>query len=136
MFASWWFRRMNRHGEAPRAGRARGGRRSALRPRLEALENRLAPATFTVNTTDDTPDAHPGDGTAHDASGHVSLRSAVTEADTLGGANTIVVPAGTYRLTRASTLGDLSITDGLTLSGAGASAVTVDALGLSRVFEV
>jgi hypothetical protein len=42
------------------------------------------------------------------------------------------VPAGTYRLT----LGDLSITDGLTLTGAGANVVTVDALGLNRVFEV
>jgi hypothetical protein len=107
-----------------------------LQPRFEVLEDRLAPATFAVNTTDDTPEARPGSGTALDPFGHVSLRSAIMEADALGGANTITVPAGTYRLTLASTLGDLSITDGLTLSGVGADAVTVDALGVSRVFEV
>jgi hypothetical protein len=133
MFASWWFRRMTRRSGAPRAGRVRNrSGRPALRPRLEALEGRLAPATFTVNTTDDTPDANPGSGTALDPFGHVSLRSAIMECDALGGPNTIIVPAGAYRLP----LGKLSITDGLTLTGAGANLVTVDALGLNRVFEV
>ena len=121
---------------ATRAGRTPARRSSPFRPRLEALEDRLAPATFTVNTTADTPDANPGSGTDLDPFGHVSLRSAITEADTLGGPNTIIVPAGTYRLALTSTLGDLSITDGLTLTGAGANLVTVDALGLNRVFEV
>jgi CSLREA domain-containing protein len=43
----------------------------------------LPAATFTVNTTTDTVDANPGDGTAIDADGHCSLRAAVMEANAL-----------------------------------------------------
>jgi parallel beta-helix repeat protein len=58
--------------------------------RLEELENRLCPdATFLVNTMGDLPDANPGSGTAQDANGNISLRSAITEGNTLGGAITI-----------------------------------------------
>src|ERR1051326_1398910 len=52
---SGWLKAMSRKSEAPRRAPRRGqrlpGRRSV--PRLEALENRLAPAVLTVNTLAD-----------------------------------------------------------------------------------
>jgi CSLREA domain-containing protein len=59
-------------------------------------------ATFTVNTTADTPDLNPGDGNCADASGACSLRAAIMEANALGGGpHTIVLQAGqTYTLSR------------------------------------
>jgi hypothetical protein len=56
-------------------------------------------ATFTVNSTADAVDAHPGDGVCADASGHCTLRAAVMEANALSGPDTITLPAGTYTLT-------------------------------------
>ena len=56
-------------------------------------------ATFTVNTTDDTVDANPGDGIAADASGYCSLRAAIMEANALAGMDTIVLPGGIFTLT-------------------------------------
>jgi CSLREA domain-containing protein len=47
--------------------------------KLEALEDRCTPATFWVNTTEDTPDANPGDGFAVDTKGFTSLRAAIQE---------------------------------------------------------
>ncbi|WP_051871201.1 CSLREA domain-containing protein [Chloroflexus sp. MS-G] len=57
-------------------------------------------ATFTVNTTNDTADANPGDGVCADSAGRCSLRAAVMEANALGGGpHTIVLQAGqTYTL--------------------------------------
>jgi CSLREA domain-containing protein len=59
-------------------------------------------ATFTVNTTDDTADASPGDGVCADSAGRCSLRAAVMEANALGGGpHTIVLQAGqTYTLSK------------------------------------
>jgi len=58
--------------------------------------------TFTVNTTDDTVDANPGDGDCQDASRQCSLRAAVMEANAQGpGPHTIVLqPGARYVLTR------------------------------------
>ena len=50
--------------------------------------NALA-ATFTVNTVLDTNDANPGDGTAADSQGRVSLRAAFQEANALSGSHSI-----------------------------------------------
>jgi hypothetical protein len=52
---SGWFKAMNRKSEAPRRAPRRGQRLPGRRgvPRLEALENRLAPAVSTVNTLAD-----------------------------------------------------------------------------------
>src|SRR5215210_3997640 len=58
-------------------------------------------ATFVVNTTADTQDAAPGNGTCADAAGACSLRAAITEANALAGADIITVPAGTYTQTLA-----------------------------------
>src|SRR5690348_18498020 len=40
-----------------------------------------APLAFTVNTTADAHDAHPGDGICADAAGKCTLRAAIEEAD-------------------------------------------------------
>jgi len=62
-----------------------------------------AAGPFTVNAVNDTHDASPGGGTAHDSTGHITLRSAIEEANADAGATTINLPAGTYNLS----LGDL-----------------------------
>src|SRR5947209_3154871 len=91
--------------------RARGTRRGSplrrgRRPTVEHLEDRTAPATFTVNTTLDTIDASPGNGVAADSAGRTSLRAAVMEANALPGADVIVIPAalGTCKLTIAGSV--------------------------------
>jgi hypothetical protein len=49
---------------------------------LERLDDRIAPATFVVDTTDDTPDALL-DGEAKDANGKTSLRAAIQEGNNI-----------------------------------------------------
>ena len=66
-----------------------------LRPGLEGLEDRVTPSTFHVNTLLDTVAVNLKTG--KDASGHVSLRSAIMAADAKGGNNKIILPAGTSR---------------------------------------
>lgn len=99
-------------------------------------------ATFTVNTTNDTPDANTGDGICADASGNCSLRAAIMQANALVGADVINVPAGTYMLTIAGAgenscaTGDLDITDDLTIVGTDQCSVFIDGDDLDRVFHV
>jgi CSLREA domain-containing protein/MYXO-CTERM domain-containing protein len=83
--------------------------------------------------------------------GDCSLREAITSANTdsatdacvVGaGADTVVVPAGTYVLSRAGTgedanvTGDLDLLGGLTLVGAGRELTTLDAAGVDRVLDI
>src|SRR5271166_3550898 len=75
-----------------------------LRPALDWLEGRVVLSTFHVNTTLDTVAVNLKTGT--DASGHVSLRSAIMAADAKGGSNKIIVPAGTFTLTIPAASGD------------------------------
>ncbi|MCU0314224.1 MAG: DUF11 domain-containing protein [Solirubrobacteraceae bacterium] len=82
-------------------------------------------ATFTVTTTADTVPGTPCAATC-------SLRAAVEAANTFGGADAIVVPAGRFLLTG----GPLDIQKPTTLTGAGARSTTIDAGGLSRVLQV
>ena len=56
-------------------------------------------STFKVNTTLDTVAVNLKNG--KDASGHISLRSAIMAADAHGGKNTIILPSGTFTLTIA-----------------------------------
>src|SRR5262249_21623694 len=69
--------------------RSRGFLRRRVRssPRLELLEERALLSTFRVNTTLDTVAVDLRTG--KDASGHISLRSAIMAADAKGGSNTI-----------------------------------------------
>ncbi len=122
---------------------ARSGRRSQrtrLRPGLELLEIRLAPAVFAVNTTLDTVAANLTTG--KDAMGHISLRSAIMAANARPGADTIMLPSGTFRLTipgrseDAGAKGDLDIKGDLTIQGQGHIASIIDGNGLDRVLDI
>ena len=94
-------------------------------PRFQQLEDRRVLATFAVDSTLDTQDANPGDGVAKDIFDRTSLRAAIMEANALGGADEITLPAGNYQLTIAgrmednSETGDLDILEDLTITGAG-----------------
>lgn len=93
-----------------------------------------APQTFTVTKTADTADGVCG--------ADCSLREAISAANANPGADTIILPAGTYALTLTTTLeddnadGDLDIRDDLTLIGAGAATTTIIAAGGDRVFHL
>jgi hypothetical protein len=136
-----WFRPSSRS-DRPRAGVTR--RRAAprrCRPRLEALEDRLAPAVLTVNTTSDNNDP-----------GHLGLTLAVQVLDlqntsmltpqqlqqvsgTLGSSDQIrFAPglAGTITLAQ----GELVITRSVVIAGPGAANLTIDAHQQSRAFGV
>ncbi len=73
--------------------------------------------------------------------GDCSLREAVIAANTTGGADVVLLPAGAYVLSLAGTgedaaaTGDLDILDSVTIVGSGAGA-TIDAAGLDRVFHI
>src|SRR6266540_6446463 len=98
--------------------------------------------SFTVDATHDAVDASPGDGVCADATGACTLRAAVMETNALPGADEISLPAGTYVLSipgageDASATGDLDITDGLKITGAGASDTVLDGAGIDRVVHV
>lgn len=104
-------------------------------------------ATFTVNSTADSVDAAPGNGTCADAAGACSLRAAISEANALAGADTITLPAGTYTTTlptsneNLNANGDLDIRQDLTITGAGAGTTFVEAdaataTASDRVFHI
>ncbi len=100
-----------------------------------------AAATFTVNDTADAVDAPPGVSCAT-AGGRCTLRAAIQEANAHTGEDTIMVPAGTYLLMipgrgeDAAAMGDLDITDDVTITGAGADTTILDGNGLDRIFEI
>lgn len=112
----------------------------------------FAATTFTVNAFNDTVDAALGNGTCADASNKCTLRAAIMEANALAGADTIILPAGTYTLSlanapagseeNAAATGDLDILADVTIIGSNgnadglASATVIDAAGIDRVFEV
>lgn len=121
---------------------------------LRAIRQGILPAsiapptatTFTVNSTNDTVDATPGDGLCADATNACSLRAAVMEANASAGDDAITLPAGTYTLTippvddeDAAANGDLDITgsDSLVINGASGSADTIiDGGGIDRLFHL
>jgi hypothetical protein len=80
-------------------------------------------ATFIVDSAGDAADAVPGDGICATAAAQCTLRAAVQEADALGGANTISVPAGTYSV--ATPLFSTNATNALTITGTGAPLTTI-----------
>lgn len=88
-------------------------------------------ATFTVNTTKDHA-PHAGECASPPVARDCSLRQAVAMANSHPN-STIVIPAGTYRLTIApagpddNSTGDLNLTATATISGAGASKTIIEA---------
>jgi CSLREA domain-containing protein len=99
-----------------------------------ALASAAKAATFLVSKTADT-----NDGTC-DAD--CSLREAVIAANAAAGADTIVVPTGTFLLTIPdadedfAANGDLDIRDELALNGLGTAATIVDGNNATRVFHL
>src|SRR5262245_49518646 len=94
-------------------------RRPNPRLRVEALDDRCLPSTFTVTNLFD--------------SGAGSLRAAVAAANANPGADAIdFATTGNIALTS----GQLDITASLTINGPGESALTVSGEGISRVFGI
>jgi CSLREA domain-containing protein/uncharacterized repeat protein (TIGR01451 family) len=107
----------------------------------------LPDPTFTVNTTADTVTAN---GCAPGNPNTCSLREAIIEANASAGADTIMVPAGTYQLTIApaagadphdATTGDLDITDAVSIVGANSATTIVEAgtsagSGIDKIFSI
>jgi CSLREA domain-containing protein len=100
--------------------------------------------TYTVNSTLDTPAADASKNVCADANGRCTLRAAIMVANFFTGANTIILPAGVYTLTRpgyedGALVGDLNISNDLTIKGAGSSLTIVDGNGAvtgDRVFKI
>ena len=110
-----------------------------------------ATQTFTVNITTDSVDDYPGDGVCIDANGKCSLRAAIQESNALAGPDTINLATNVYQLSidgnifaltedgidaELDAIGDLDISDDLTINGAGASATIIDAGGIDRIFHI
>ncbi len=93
-----------------------------------------------VNSTADSVDASPGDGIVADAQGRATLRAAIMESNTLSGVQTIVIPAGTYRLAAGADeaieiAGDLDVLAEAILIGDGSGETIVEGNG-DRVFDL
>ena len=83
---------------SPALTRTQDARRRARFPSWpESLETRRLLSTFKVNTLLDTVAVNLKTG--KDASGHISLRSAIEAANSRPNADTILLPAGTIKLT-------------------------------------
>jgi CSLREA domain-containing protein len=109
-----------------------------------------ADVVFNVDTLADQVDDDTGDGQCHTSANRCSLRAAIMQANHLGGPGLtiILLPAGTYVLTRApggangEDTGDLNLVTpavgGQTVSliGAGAASTIIDANHLDRVLAV
>src|SRR5262245_50781767 len=101
-------------------------------PTLEILEDRWAPATFTVTTKADVINANDG---------KLSLREAITRANINPGPDTVKLPAGLYKITLPghesnNLAGDFNIQSSVTIVGASASTTIVDGQRLDRVFDI
>ncbi len=109
-------------------------------PVLEDEHELSTLATFRVGSRADAPDARLGDGRCATSAGVCTLRAAVQETNALPGADSVRLPEGVFRLT----LGELVITDSLTLSGVSQDALVesrgrttvIDAEDRSRVFFI
>src|SRR5947207_2144871 len=64
--------------------------------------------SFAVNSTSDAVDANPGNGVCETTAGNgvCTLRAAIQEANATPGSNDIIVPAGTYALTKTGAAED------------------------------
>ncbi|MCW5890226.1 MAG: right-handed parallel beta-helix repeat-containing protein [bacterium] len=107
-----------------------------------ALPAAVPAATFTVDSTADAVDANPGNGACATAAGACTLRAAIQEANALAGADTVNLPAGTYRLSLVgvgedlAATGDLDVTQALEVVGAGRDETVIDGLSNDGIFHV
>ncbi len=93
----------------------------------------LSAAEFSVNDFTDASDANLDDGVCLTAAGNCTLRAAVEQAGRVEGADVILLPEGNYELTLGK---DISITSSLSIRGAGADKVVINARNASRVFRI
>jgi len=100
---------------------------------FEGLESRLLlTQIYSVTRFDD-----PAPG-----SSGISLRQAIISANNDGGGSTIILPASTFKLTRAgryenlSNIGDLDIRASMTIIGDANGATVIDANGIDRAFDI
>src|SRR5262245_50821661 len=96
--------------------------RRLARPRLEALEDRVVPAIFTVSNAND--------------SGAGSLRAAITAANATTAADTIAFAPGLAGKTIALTSGEIAISKALSIAGLGASKLAISGNNASRLFNI
>ena len=100
------------------------------------VEGDAVAATFVVDSTADIADADTSDGLCNDGTGHCTLRAAIQQANSSGGANTISVPAGNYLLS----VGSLFVTAptiNLAITGTGAAGtVVIDGQGALAIFNL
>lgn len=101
--------------------------------------------TYVVNSTKDTVDADVAVGACKDVHKKCTLRAAIQQANFHPGPDVVVIPAGTFKLTRkgntddADVVGDLDVTDSITLVGAGQGRTIIDGNGKKtgdRVLQV
>jgi predicted outer membrane repeat protein len=96
---------------------------------------------YTVNTNADTTDRTPGDGFCSDQNNQCSLRAAIIESNTKKGPQSITIPALTITLNKTGTddkaeLGDLDITDEVSITGKSQAETIIDAGSIDRIFQV
>jgi CSLREA domain-containing protein len=96
---------------------------------------------YTVNTNADTTDRNPGDGFCSDQNNQCSLRAAIIESNTKKGPQSITIPALTITLSKTGTddtanLGDLDITDEVSIIGKSQAETIIDAGSIDRIFQV
>lgn len=104
---------------------------------VERLEQRALLSAVTVNTISDTDAVAPATS-PNDSSGSISLRSAIEYLDANGG-GAVDFAAALYASGPATiTLGgtELAITQAMTITGPGASLMTIDGNYKSRIFDV
>src|SRR5437016_1941628 len=132
-FLNRWFRGRSAHrGLVPVATRKR-----RIKPSVEALEDRFAPAVFNVNSTADI---------LAPAAGTVTLRSAIQAANATPGGNTInLAVGGVYRITlpgantgtnNSGAFAILPAGGDLTINNTSGTTVVIDGGGLDRVFDI
>jgi Ca2+-binding RTX toxin-like protein len=121
MFMKWLQKRV--HGRSNPEGRRGAQLRSKeWRLRLEPLESRDVPSTFTVLNTND--------------AGAGSLRDAVAQADLAGGTNTINFDLGSGPQMITLTSGQLELTGGTTTIDGTGAAVTVSGNLAGRIVQI
>ena len=115
----------------------------ALGISLAGIQAPARATTFTVARRTMPPTPNPVDGACDAGGGRCTLRAAVQQANVSADADTIVLPAGTYRLTlrgseeNASATGDLDIASDMTIVGAGPTSTIIDGhKAKDRVFEI
>jgi hypothetical protein len=117
-------------------------RRTTLVTSAERFEPKTMLSAFIVDSPLDQPDANPGDGIAATASGEITLRAAVQEANAAPGLDNIVLPPGLIDLSlqgptgHSAASGHLEITDDLVISGTGLDETFIDASQIDSAFHI